>query len=161
MKKQALSLIFGIFILSGCIDSPLFNHADAAGIKTQPLTENTKCPLELKAFDLCASLTWTSFPSNDEKGTFTLRFWNRATGTESGPYITPERDVFVKLWMPSMGHGSSPVTLKPAIDSSRTSIPGVFEASDVFFVMPGAWEIWIQLREQRTVLDQAKIDVQI
>jgi hypothetical protein len=38
-----------------------------------------------------------------------------------------------------MGHGSAPVKITP-------QAPGVYEVSDVFFIMPGDWEIQIQLR---------------
>lgn len=43
----------------------------------------------------------------------------------------------LKLWMPSMGHGSYPVTIE------RLS-QGVYKASEIFFTMPGDWEIQIQ-----------------
>lgn len=150
------------FILVGCLDSPLFNHADAspAALK-QPLTEDQSCPLKFEKEGLCASMAWTKLPSDEEKGEFTLRFWQSASGTESGPYVTPSGSVFVKLWMPGMGHGSSPVTVKSAVDAGGLSVPGVFFASDVYFVMPGEWEIWVQLRQDRVVTDQAKVDVKI
>ena len=43
----------------------------------------------------------------------------------------------VKLWMPGMG-GSFPVTLEKIAD-------GVFLASEVFFTMPGYWDIHFQV----------------
>ena len=54
-----------------------------------------------------------------------------------------------------MGHGSSPVKIAPG------SVAGVFSATEVFFVMPGEWEIWIQLKEGTKVFDQAKIDYKL
>jgi len=122
-----LSLISSLSLM-GCLDSPLFNHADAApGGFSQPLDESS-CQIHLTKEELCASITWTKNPSEEEKGEFTLRFWKKSEGTENGPYVTPNRDVFVKLWMPDMGHGSSPVTLKPALDAGQIAIPGVFNA---------------------------------
>lgn len=161
LVARTLAMTASLF-LAGCLDSPIFNHADAAPSGFNPqLNGNSSCPLEFKKQDFCASLTWTKLPTDEEKGEFTLRFWNKSTGTENGPYVTPVQSVFVKLWMPSMGHGSSPVTVKPAVDQNRVAIPGVFEASEVYFVMPGEWEIWMQLRLDRVVIDQAKVDVQI
>lgn len=43
----------------------------------------------------------------------------------------------LRLWMPSMGHGSAPVKIEDLGG-------GVFQVSHVFFIMPGDWQI--QLR---------------
>ena len=63
--------------------------------------------------------------------------------------------------MPAMGHGSSPTTTARKLDTSATAIPGVFETSKIFFVMPGKWEVWVQLKRGATVHSQAKLDVEI
>ena len=60
--------------------------------------------------------------------------------------------VEVALWMPSMGHGSSPVTVE-RLDT------GTYRASEVFFTMKGDWEIRIQLKEGDEVRDQAIVPI--
>ena len=108
--------------------------------------------------DLCASLKWVKPASEEEKGTFRLRFFKK--GAE-GIAIDPGHPVAVKLWMPSMGHGSSPVKVAPLKSSTGSTLPGEYEVSEVYFVMPGAWEIWVQLKQGSKVLDQAKIEIKL
>ncbi len=164
MKNRTIAtLVTAILacLFMGCIESPLFNHADASTSALNPVAQSEKCPLEFTKSDLCASIEWVKNPTEEESGAFTLRFWSLSQGTESGPYIAPSNEVFVKLWMPSMGHGSSPVTIKPALNTSGEIIAGVYDVSDVFFTMHGNWEIQVQLRQARKVIEQAKIDVRI
>ena len=68
---------------------------------------------------------------------------------------TPKIMVAVKLWMPSMGHGSSPVKLDHAKDAGHADVPGVFEVTHVYFVMPGDWEIHVQLKNGPKVIEDA------
>ena len=53
----------------------------------------------------------------------------------------------VFLWMPSMGHGSSPVTVKKLGT-------GIYDISDVYFIMDGEWQIRIQLKNNGTMLEE-------
>jgi hypothetical protein len=146
--------------LTGCLNSPLLNHADAATASDQSQNSNG-CAINLTKENLCASLTWEKQPTEDDMGEFVLRFWDAQKGTESGPYLTAPDAVAVKLWMPSMGHGSSPVAVSPMHDSGNQVIPGVYDATNVYFVMPGAWQILIQLKQGSNIVDQATLDIQI
>ncbi len=40
----------------------------------------------------------------------------------------------IYLWMPSMGHGSSDITIKEIAS-------GVYELSDIYFIMNGDWQL--------------------
>lgn len=162
MKIKALSVGLLVLPMMGCLESPLLNHADAAP-KTDLRTteERTVCPILFEKEKTCASLNWVRMPADGDKGEFTLRFWSQESGTENGPYIDPGHAVFVKLWMSSMGHGSSPVRTTQARDSGGIVVPGVFDVTDVYFVMPGAWQIIVQLKQDAQVIDQAAYDVEI
>lgn len=156
------------FALSGCLESPILNHANASPKKPKeaPLAESRQelpegCDFHLATKELCASLEWVTPASDETEGELRLRFWSAKSGTLSGPYVDPGHTVFVKLWMASMGHGSSPVTVAQAKDQAGQPIVGVYDATRVHFVMGGDWEIWVQLRQEKKVIDQAKIDVQI
>lgn len=67
----------------------------------------------------------------------------------------------VKLWMPSMGHGSSPTVVQRATDSSGKIIPGTFNVNNVFFVMSGNWEIWITLKDAAGKSEKQSFNVNI
>jgi len=153
-------VLIGLGFFTGC-DSPILNHAEANNQEGEVVHVTSEtCPLSFKKETLCASMTWTKEPTDDIKGELTLRFWNGESGSESGPYVNPQYTVAVKLWMPGMGHGSSPVTVEQETDQTGALIDGVYKVSDIYFVMPGAWEIWVQFKQDRTVIDQAKKDYQ-
>lgn len=153
-----LSAFFAIFT-SSCLESPLLRHADAS--PQQDIPPLADCAYRFEKADLCATHEWIRMPNESEKGLFQIRFWNPKTGSANGPFVDPEHSVFVKLWMPDMGHGSSPVTVTATVGSDGSVLPGVFDASDVYFVMGGHWEIWIQLRDGTILFDQAKTDLSI
>lgn len=167
MIKKILKASFTLAVTAltlGCIQSsPLLNHAEAKSNQTENVNlDNPKgCAFFFQKNKLCASLTWVDMPTQEKKGEFILRFWNSETGTEAGPYINPTQTVFVKLFMPSMGHGSSPVTIQGAKDQAGQPIVGTYRVSDVYFVMPGEWEIWVQLKDGTTIVEKAKIDIEI
>lgn len=142
---------------SACGFSPILNHATASDGNPVPTAdtqrrESLTCDFTFQA-GLCAQLTWTKPADSDNTGTFQLQFFrgNERVGPEAGT-------VFVKLWMPSMGHGSSPVTTVVLTDNGAI---GLFEARNVFFVMPGAWDIRVQLKNGTQLLDEATLAIQV
>ena len=155
---QGLCLCF-LFLAVGCGKSPLFNHKNADELKLSN-GAGKDCPIVFNQAKLCASLTWTQQPTDEDGGAFTLHFWKKG-GSPSGPFVDPGNKVAVKLWMPSMGHGSSPVKVASAKDVAGKTEEGIFEASEVYFIMPGDWEIWIQLKKGTQVVEQAKIDCKV
>lgn len=158
---KTLVLSITAILLSAC-NSPLLNHTNASERGQSSLNETpTDCQISLAEVNLCASWSWDRQPTENEMGTAALRFWDAALGTEAGPYVNPSKEVFVKLWMPSMGHGSSPVTTAAAKDTGGANIPGVYEASKIYFVMPGKWEIWVQLKDAGKLAAQGKLDYQL
>lgn len=162
MKAVLITSIF--LIVSACGQSPLFNHINADDLpsknKESAEDSTTGCSLLFPTTNLCVRWKWDVMPGEDP-GQGTLYFWDKQNGTSKGPYTHPSEEVFVKLWMPSMGHGSAPVQISPETDSNGNVVPGVFKAKNVYFVMPGMWEVWIQLRRDKNVVNQVKFDFQI
>lgn len=157
-------------VFMGC-DSPIVEHTTtqspggpSAGVPGNPpaRTDNAvECPLSFPQEKMCAELSWNGIPDSQDTSSFTLRFWKSGAATHSGPYSNPSNEVFVKLWMPSMGHGSSPITTVQAHDSGNQSIPGVYEGKNVYFIMNGAWEVHVQLRSGSKVQEEAIANVNI
>lgn len=176
--KSAFTLTLLTSFLFAC-NSPILKHASAedqkkiSGVTATPGAENeprlaAACPLSFPKAKLCANLEWLSPPSLDEEkpGRLRLRFWNSETGAASGPYVNPDSSlsgakVAVKLWMPDMGHGSSPVKIGVSKDAQGNAITGVFDTQEVYFSMGGHWEVFIQLKQGNTVAEQSKIDVEL
>lgn len=87
------------------------------------------------------SLTWEQLPTETETGSFRFHTYRRNPLDGSKVLLDLGTRVSVRLWMPGMGHGSSPVTVE------RTG-PGEYRAAEVFFLMRGEWEIHIQVDDE-------------
>lgn len=163
----SLFTLFAVFSMTGCL-SPILTHAEGQETSSSRKASEESpgpailgdCDVSFKGHGLCTSMDWVKYPSESETGEFILRFWQKGIGKASGPYFQPASPIFVRLWMPSMGHGSSPVEVSPFIDSNGLAVPGVYTVTHVFFVMRGGWEIQVQLKDQSKVLEQASFSLQ-
>jgi hypothetical protein len=87
-------------------------------------------------------------------GPFEMLFDQKVAGR--GVYLaslcaTPAQEITqVKLWMPDMGHGSSPTTLELANG-------GCTRVSKVNFMMPGLWEIHLIYRDGSMALTSIEV----
>ncbi len=170
-KQKTLGVALVITLIgSACGWSPQLNHTfpkrspAQLNVEEAPLGtfENPEgCQLFFKTQNLCATLSWVTEPTRDVAGTFRLYFWNKDQGLAQQPFmIDPDADsVGVKLWMPDMGHGSDLVKVSKAKDEAGDLLDGIFEATPVYFVMPGKWDIIVQLKDaQGNVTDLSKIN---
>lgn len=96
----------------------------------------------------CVHIAWEKMPTEEDFGSFLFTVYR------PGPTPAPEdvANVTVVLWMPSMGHGSSPVSVT-RLETGR------YRAGDVFFTMGGDWEIRFQVKEGQNVQDQASVPI--
>ncbi len=102
--------------------------------------------------NLCVSLKWIQFPTQKNYGSFNLQF------ERLEPNSDPREDIIgqliqrlaIVLWMPSMGHGSVPVAISPI---NKTSL----SVTHVFFIMPGEWEIRVQIKKGAQQIDEQVI----
>lgn len=74
--------------------------------------------------EVCAHLGLHSVLKSTEAGRFIAHFFT--------PENTAVSNLKVVLWMPDMGHGTSPVTI-------REIGPNRYEVSEAWFLMPGHW----------------------
>jgi hypothetical protein len=164
--------LFSILILSAvlicetaCGKSPLLHHENASDTASSGLSQNPTpadtCPLVFPKSGLCASLDWTPPLAARKKLSFTLKFWKKSDATANGPYSDPSKTPYVLLWMPSMGHGSSEVTLSRKTDRQHLPLTGIYESNDASFIMGGAWDVHVQLKDGDTVVEEAIAKVKI
>lgn len=153
----ALSIFLSVFLL-GCAD-PHYVQAQQppeGGGRKEALMP---CHAQFHS-GICVSLEWETQPADDSFGSFIFKtFRQTEPGGEVGNDNTPIFEdlgnrVSVLLWMPSMGHGSSPVRVE------RLE-PGVYRASQVYFSMRGSWEIRFQIKEENKLVDQANYAIEI
>ncbi|MBS1970544.1 MAG: FixH family protein [Bdellovibrionales bacterium] len=145
--KALRSLIYllvasSMILLASCAKP---NYEDPQ--RNPAVEENGTCRAYLAQSNVCIDLIWDKKPSKEAKGSFYLEFYNPADRSQ---FIDLQNDLEVVLWMPSMGHGSAPVKVE------KTN-PGQYLVSDVYFVMPGDWEIQIKLKNGATVLEQTAL----
>jgi len=136
-----LKLLVLLFLIS-CGDSPLFNHVDAPDVGRFVRTvEDQRFPRTGRSFEL---LWQTGCPSFDACS-FTVNL------TEP---LKPGEELFSELWMPSMGHGSSPFTM-------RSTGPTSWEFTDVYFIMPGEWEVVLKIKRGGQAIDEIRLDYRL
>ncbi len=113
---------------------------EATAVNNEQNDPQSNCTILFNKENICAELLWKQAPTSTDFSEFELRF-NASI---------PAENLSVILWMPSMGHGSSPVKIESLGD-------GKFRVFKVFFIMPGDWEIRIVLKDSQATLDQAHV----
>ena len=91
---------------------------------------------------LCAQIHWLIGPSVDIENQIELQFYNE----ELTSTIEPSEKIKVSLFMPDMGHGSSPTSLTRKLDQNGIPEIGYFKVSKIHFMMDGDWELRISLK---------------
>ncbi|RYZ73595.1 MAG: hypothetical protein EOP05_09900 [Proteobacteria bacterium] len=120
------------------------NYIEQSGQALSPEKGSAgECLLKFTSQDLCGDFNWEKMPNESETGVFVVRF----THPQSGSLVDPSLPLKVILWMPSMGHGSSPVEV------TRLST-GLYRVARVFFSMPGTWQIRFQLMQANNVVEE-------
>jgi hypothetical protein len=162
MKKPnfiAFSALITLISLCCCGLSPMLHHADATPA-TNPILvseggpgdgRTAECALKLEKTGLCIGFKWESELRTDDELAAAITLTNTQGEAVDAPAGT---DLAVQLWMPSMGHGSSPVRIE------RQGV-GAYRASGIYFIMPGLWEVRLQLKHAREIEDQAAFEVRL
>lgn len=124
-----------ISLVAGCARPNYIQKNNDVGLQSAPCS---------KVFSngLCVELKWEKPAVVAEDGSFVIVVTN-LSGTLANTPVVP----FVELYMPAHHHGSSPV------DVTQIA-PGMYRAEHLNFLMPGEWEIRVQLKNGETVLEQ-------
>ena len=93
-------------------------------------------------------------PSSSQAGSLVFKVVRANLLDDSPVPVELESLPKVVLWMPSMGHGSTPTQV-------RLSDIGSFEVNNVFFIMPGDWELRFQIQLPEGGGDEAVIRLNI
>ena len=83
--------------------------------------------------NLKGSIQWEVGPRAYDESIFVLKLVS-SDGSPADLETLPE----AQLWMPSMGHGSSPTSVEKVSK-------GVYRVISVYFLMTGAWELRIKV----------------
>ncbi len=108
------------------------------------------CSIQFKGSQMCLSWYWEKKPTSTDAGSFIFKTYRLNTLDATAIELNPVSGPQVLLWMPSMGHGSTP-TQTVQLDV------GTYRAENVFFIMPGEWEMKFQIKDGDIVRDEAII----
>lgn len=114
----------------------------------------TLCPIKFPSINLCASLDWVLPPQTHQEASILLKFWHKDNGSVNGPYQFSGEKLGVDLWMPAMNHGSAPTRLE-------VQEAGVFLVKNLYFIMPGHWQLRFKVIQQDKILDRAVVDLHL
>ncbi|NBT57713.1 hypothetical protein EBT16_02900 [bacterium] len=135
-------VLAAFFWVSGC-----GQKGEELGLKA----ETRSCPLYFPSENLCAEISWLKGPSADSPSQFAVFFWNKGTGSATGPLIDPISQVGAFLRMSCCGSISFPKIEKTSM--------GTYSVSEIRFT-PGNWEVYIQLKNGEQV-DKQFVKVQL
>jgi hypothetical protein len=133
-----LSLSLG-FAVSGCAKPNYSADGKDSTFSSKPGLG--RCTAESAAGSLCIKVTWDILPTETQFGSFVFTLADLATDRLDSRDHSP---MSVVLWMPSMGHGSSPITVEKIA-------PGIYRAKKVFFNMKGDWEVQFNIGKYQAV----------
>ncbi len=137
--SRSLTLVIILLLLGACAKP---RYVDGLEGKLDGISG--ECGFLFSSENLCLKTEWVQKPTESTFGEMTLSFVDR---NDDSRFVDPIKDPFIVLWMPSMGHGSSPVKIE-RVDVGR------YRATDIFFIMPGPWDIRYQLRDGIDVLEE-------
>lgn len=101
----------------------------------------------------CAS--FTEIPTEDPEVTgraLILRLWEEGADPNAG--VDARGALAVYLFMPEHGHGSRPVAIERVA-------PGEYRVTEVFFIMPGNWEVRVRLTDDFGVFEETALAYRI
>ena len=149
VKWFTLILIFSM----GC-SQPKYVQ-DRTGAADYQAIQQTKgdCTIKWKN-GLCMIWYWQQKPTTKQAGilifkTFLLNQVDE-TPVQTDLALVPQ----INLWMPEMGHGSS------LTHTERLDV-GTYRTTDVYFVMPGKWEIRFEMKDAEKTIEDLIVEISI
>ncbi len=134
-------LILLISLLYGCGDSPFVDSA--AQSNQVQARDGLSTALSFPQSRYQVELRWQEGPIVYDEGLLTILI----TSPDGKLKNLPTGSLKLRLWMPSMGHGSYPISLL------RIS-PGIYQASEIFFTMPGDWDLHIEHIQDNVLIEE-------
>lgn len=134
---RLLSLILFSLLIVSCGESPF------TGKLSDPFRgdDGVAASLRFETEALTISRQWNKGPLLYDSSKITISLTDSA-----GNYTDPIGEFRAYLWMPNMGHGSYPISIKKIS-------AGIYELTDVYFTMGGLWDFHLQLEDNGNIYD--------
>jgi|GEM_PF-926987 hypothetical protein len=157
--KANLALLFLFFTCSTQASSV---YADSRLPKKTKEDVHEQCDLHFRKLGFCGEWSWVIKPqpvemiTEKDKAELDVTICPRKAKLKKGSHSSDLKkydDLHVRLWMPSMGHGSRPTKVRLV---SQEGVCRKFKVEDLYFTMTGDWEIQFELKQGQKILDQTK-----
>lgn len=150
---QFVTLILIGSLIGGCAERKyevVQNGSPVGSVTTTD--EPIDCSVTFKSSGFCVAWSWEIMPTDKDFGSLIFKIIRPNLLDGTAVPVGFESLPSVILWMPSMNHGSVPTHIE------RVDV-GSYRATNVFFIMPGDWEIRFQFKEGDMVQDEAVISL--
>ena len=139
MKSINLTFLAIILLaLLSCGKSPLKMIKKSTEASSISGLENSKT---FKSTQQNLTINWLSPINSTDEGHALLIVKNDSYAAD-----LPENFI-LDIWMPDMGHGSSPIKIKKLGT-------GLYDLSEIYFIMDGYWQLRIRLKNNSSILEE-------
>ncbi|MGE4130837.1 MAG: FixH family protein [Bdellovibrionales bacterium] len=144
--------LFLFLILCGCGRKYIQSENGLGGGRGKATNEAWTCDAKWSGDERCLTLTWEVPPAEKQMAAFLIKLWRPNRADQTGVLLDDFQDLKIELYMPSMGHGSSPVQIEK-IDV------GTYRVTAVSLFMHGDWEIRFEATDRQGQRQNAKISL--
>lgn len=98
-------------------------------------------PLHFPKAGLSAELSWLHGPKTGVESILRMDWKNLVSQHSAEP-----GSFKVVLWMPDMGHGSSPTRLQRVLGADSQPLVGAYRVTNIYFTMGGVWDVHVSVK---------------
>lgn len=80
---------------------------------------------------------------------------------KSGQLVPAPSDLSVSVWMKTHSYGMVEPSVEPMKDKEGRAMLGIYEASNIFFLVPGQWEVRVYMGESKDAKPMQKFAVDL
>ena len=141
-----------LFFFLGCAQPKYISEADSSGAGQQSTGTKASCDIRFSNSKFCLSWFWENKPTSTVEGILIFKIYKLNAFDQTAIQLDAQELPQLVLWMPSMGHGSTPSVVQ------RLDV-GTYRATEVFFIMPGEWDLKFQIKTGSEVTDEALVQI--
>lgn len=145
MSGRMVPLIcFIVLFMTNCARPKYVEETTANQAPAGKTEANAECSITFSESKLCLSWYWENKPTAKQAGSLIFKIYRLNEFDKTSIPVDFKQSPDVVLWMPNMGHGSTPTQTTP-LDV------GTYRASNVFFIMPGDWDIRFLVKDENDI----------
>lgn len=152
LKLKLLISLLALTTFAAC-DMPITQMKDKNSLGDLKFAKATEeCDFVFKKMDVCGKIKWVTKASTSEEGVIHVLLTKSDDTLVTWP---ASYELKMKLWMPHHSHGSAPTEREILKDNSTVQF------ANLWFIMPGHWDLMFSLVEGDKELDKAILSVHL